>query len=253
MSESTKARRRWTEAEDNLLRRLVAADEGNDDNQIEIVWRDVATEMVTRNANQCRERWTNHLRPGIRRGDWSTEEDEMIERLQQERGNQWSQIANTLNARTDIDVKNRYHKLQRKRKLETMTTSPRVGMKVLVTFEEEGYNKLYDGTITKVDNDEEQPDGFKLQIQYEDGSFEDDCSYPDDDIYLVDCQSNADGLTEEEVSLSSELINIHYSLLAEGGKNGAKKHKNISSKDEDGQEEKISTKENRHDNLTDHH
>eukprot|EP00984_Skeletonema_dohrnii_P027895 scaffold17604_cov71-Skeletonema_dohrnii-CCMP3373.AAC.2 len=258
MSESSKARRRWTEEEDTKLRRLVAAAEEND----LVVWRDVATKMVARNANQCRERWTNHLRPGIRRGNWLAEEDETIERLQKTIGNQWSTIASNLDRRTDIDVKNRFHKLQRKRKSgqylgqavgrfgSTLTApAPTVGMKVLVKFEEERYNKMYDGTITQI---EEQPDAsFKLQIQYEDGSFEDDCNYPDDDIYLVDCRSSNDGLTEEEVSLSSELLNIHYSLLS-NDKSEAKKRKSSSSIDDVQDDQKmIYTKENYHINLTD--
>jgi hypothetical protein len=243
------ARRRWTEAEDTTLRRLVAAAKEDDENQI--VWRDIATEIDKRGPNQCRERWTNHLRPGIKRGDWSTEEDETIEHLQQQIGNHWSQIAAALDKRTDIDVKNRWHKLQRSKRRPdaVIVPTPRVGMKVLVRFEEEGYNKLYDGIITSVDNDEEQPDAdafFLLQIQYEDGSFEDDCTYPDNDIYLVDCQSNNDGLTEEEVSLSSELLNIHNSLLANGG-NGAKNQR-TTLKDGARLEEKISVKENQRTN-----
>eukprot|EP00984_Skeletonema_dohrnii_P010679 scaffold4190_cov91-Skeletonema_dohrnii-CCMP3373.AAC.4 len=257
MSESSKARRRWTEEEDTKLRRLVAAAEEND----LVVWRDVATKMVARNANQCRERWTNHLRPGIRRGNWLAVEDETIERLQKTIGNQWSTIASNLDRRTDIDVKNRFHKLQRKRKSgqylgqavgrfgSTLTApTPTVGMKVLVKFEEEGYNKMYDGTITQI---EEQPDAsFKLQIQYEDGSFEDDCNFPDDDIYLVDCRSSNDGLTEEEVSLSSELLNIHYSLLSNDKPEAKKRKSSIDDVQDD--QKMISTKENYHINLTDH-
>lgn len=233
---SSKARRRWTEEEDNNLRRFVTAAEGNDENTI-IAWRDIATKMETRNSEQCRERWTNHLRPGIRKGDWSSKEDETIKRLQREFGNQWSLIASNLDRRTDIDVKNRWHKLQRSSKSKRnssdamLVPAPKVGMKVLVKFEEDGYNKLYDGTITQVDNDEEQLDAFRLQIKYGDGSFEDGCRFPDNDIYLVDCRSSNDGLTEEEVSLSSELLNIHYSLLSN--------------------DQTFSTKENRHTNLVD--
>ena len=242
MSESSKARRRWTEEEDNNLRRLVASAEEND-----VVWRDVATKMETRNANQCRERWTNHLRPGIRRGNWSVEEDKTIERLQKEIGNQWSAIANNLDRRTDIDVKNRWHRLQRSKRKSSeamLGPGPKVGQKVLVKFEEDGHSKLYDGTITKVDNDEEQPDAFMLQIQYEDGSYEDDCRYPDNDIYLVDCRSSNDGLTEEEISLSSELLNIHYSLLSNDGKKAKKQER----KDDQDDQKMISTKENLHAN-----
>ncbi len=151
-SSSNKARRRWTEEEDNNLRRLVAAAGENN-----VVWRDVATQMEARNSNQCRERFTNHLRPGIRRGNWSPEEDETIERLQKEIGNQWSAIASKLDRRTDIDVKNRFHRLQRlsmsKRKSSEamLGPAPKVGQRVLVKFDEDGRTKLYDGTITQVD------------------------------------------------------------------------------------------------------
>jgi hypothetical protein len=31
-----------------------------------------------RTGKQCRERWLNHLRPGIKKGDWTKEEEAMI-------------------------------------------------------------------------------------------------------------------------------------------------------------------------------
>lgn len=34
-----------------------------------------------RTGKQCRERWQNHLRPNIKKGDWSKEEEEMIQIL----------------------------------------------------------------------------------------------------------------------------------------------------------------------------
>ena len=187
------------------------------------------------------------------KGDWSSEEDETIQRMQKEIGNQWSVIASKLDRRTDHDVKNRYRTLSRrssKRKSSDamLDPVPKVGMKVLVKFEEDGYNKLYDGTITQVDNDEEQPDTFLLQIQYEDGSYEDDCRYPDEDIYLVNCRSSNDSLTEEEVSLSSELLNIHYSLLSSAERE-VKKEQACKNDDQDYQNT-ISAKENHHTNLT---
>lgn len=239
-SEISKSRRRWTEEEDKSLQSLVAAAEKE---KCQIVWKEVAEQMEMRNANQCRERWFHHLRPGIKRGNWSSEEDEAIERLQKQLGSRWSKIVcdPALSGRTDIDIKNRWHTLQRRstKRKETISV-PRVGMKVIVTFQEEHTVKLYDGTITKVDNDEEQPgDAFKLQIQYEDGSFE-ETIYPDEDIFLV--ESNKDGLTEEEVCLSAEILNIHYSLQRNY------KIQRITSKN--CEEEKIRAKENRHTNIS---
>lgn len=275
---NNKIRRRWSEEEDEKLKTLLLAHSADNENQQLLGWKEVAEKMITRNANQCRERWSNHLRPGIRRGEWTSEEDEAVVRLQRVHGNHWSLISSIppLIGRTDIDIKNRWHVLQRrqvaaqtaalhtsttttKRKSTTLTTTtPRVGMKVLVTFEEEeGYHKLYDGTITQVEKHPDVDDTFKLEIQYTDGSTE-GAMYPDEDIYLVDCsQSTIDGLTEEEVSISAELLNIYLELsknrIDDGNK--SKKPRMMTSKtdgsdEEEGGGETIFTKENQNVNLT---
>jgi hypothetical protein len=36
-----------------------------------------------RTGKQCRERWQNHLRPDIKKGSWSIEEEEMIRTMHQ--------------------------------------------------------------------------------------------------------------------------------------------------------------------------
>ena len=135
-------------------------------------------------------------------------------------------------------------------------------MKVLVTFEEDkGYHKLYDGTITKVEEHPDVDGAFKLEIQYTDGSTE-DAMYPDEDIYLVDCsQSTVDGLTEEEVSISAELLNIYLELSKNNSSHEGNKSKKprmtMTSKTDDNDEEEIGgggeiifTKENQNVNLT---
>lgn len=39
----------------------------------------VARELNTgRNAKQCRDRWKNYLRGGIKKGSWTTDEEELI-------------------------------------------------------------------------------------------------------------------------------------------------------------------------------
>ena len=50
---------------------------------------------------------------GVKKGEWTATEDEIILRTQERCGNQWSNITRLLVGRTDNDVKNRYHSLRR--------------------------------------------------------------------------------------------------------------------------------------------
>jgi hypothetical protein len=52
-------------------------------------WCAIAALIPGRVGKQCRERWINHLMPGIKRGLWSDEEDKMLIALQKKMGNCW--------------------------------------------------------------------------------------------------------------------------------------------------------------------
>jgi myb proto-oncogene protein len=42
-------------------------------------WSGIAKDLATgRNGKQCRDRWKNHLRPGIKKGDWTRDEEDII-------------------------------------------------------------------------------------------------------------------------------------------------------------------------------
>ncbi|XP_066387862.1 transcription factor MYB30-like isoform X2 [Miscanthus floridulus] len=80
-------------------------------------WRAVpANTGLLRCSKSCRLRWTNYLRPGIRRGGFSDQEDRLIVHLQALLGNRWAAIASYLPDRTDNDVKN-YWNTHLKKKL----------------------------------------------------------------------------------------------------------------------------------------
>lgn len=77
-------------------------------------WKLIAANLPGRSGNGCRERWHTHLRPNIKKGNWSKKEDTMIQTLQKEWGNKWTKIANALNSgRTSNDVKNHWNSCKR--------------------------------------------------------------------------------------------------------------------------------------------
>ncbi|KAJ8439567.1 hypothetical protein Cgig2_024154 [Carnegiea gigantea] len=71
---------------------------------------------LNRCGKSCRLRWLNYLRPNIKHGDFTEEEDNIILNLYISIGSRWSIIAAQLPGRTDNDVKN-YWNTRLKKKL----------------------------------------------------------------------------------------------------------------------------------------
>ncbi|XVF58267.1 hypothetical protein PTKIN_Ptkin07bG0051200 [Pterospermum kingtungense] len=86
-------------------------------------WRAVPTNTgLLRCSKSCRLRWTNYLRPGIKRGNFTEHEEKMIIHLQALLGNRWAAIASYLPQRTDNDIKN-YWNTHLKKKLKKLQGS----------------------------------------------------------------------------------------------------------------------------------
>ncbi|KAG8379186.1 hypothetical protein BUALT_Bualt07G0062100 [Buddleja alternifolia] len=83
-------------------------------------WRAVPSNTgLLRCSKSCRLRWTNYLRPGIKRGSFTEHEEKMIIHLQALLGNRWAAIASYLPQRTDNDIKN-YWNTHLKKKLQKL-------------------------------------------------------------------------------------------------------------------------------------
>ncbi|KAL9264189.1 Transcription factor MYB97-like protein [Drosera capensis] len=100
----------WSAAEDAILIDYVKKHgEGN--------WNAVMRNTsLMRCGKSCRLRWANHLRPNLRKGAFSAEEEKVIVELHSKLGNKWARISAHLPGRTDNEVKN-YWNTRLKRRL----------------------------------------------------------------------------------------------------------------------------------------
>lgn len=93
---------RWSQYEDDRLAYLTHTQGTRN-------WVLISSELGARSPKQCRERYQQHLKPGLRHHPFSPEEGAFIERMVREIGKRWSKIATFLEGRSDNAIKNWYN------------------------------------------------------------------------------------------------------------------------------------------------
>ncbi|MBA0781147.1 hypothetical protein Gotri_002102 [Gossypium trilobum] len=116
----------WTSAEDAILIDYVKKHgEGN--------WNAVQKHSgLFRCGKSCRLRWANHLRPNLKKGAFTREEEHLIIELHAKMGNKWARMAANLPGRTDNEIKNYWNtRIKRRQRAGLPLYPPEVCLQAL--------------------------------------------------------------------------------------------------------------------------
>ncbi|CAH2073916.1 unnamed protein product [Thlaspi arvense] len=130
----------WSSAEDNILIDYVKKHgEGN--------WNAVQKHTgLFRCGKSCRLRWANHLRPNLKKGAFSLEEEQLIVELHAKMGNRWARMAAHLPGRTDNEIKNYWNtRIKRRQRAGLPLYPPETCVEVLEWSQEYTNGRIFGG------------------------------------------------------------------------------------------------------------
>uniref|UniRef100_A0A804PVV2 Transcription factor GAMYB n=1 Tax=Zea mays TaxID=4577 RepID=A0A804PVV2_MAIZE len=99
----------WSPEEDKRLKDYVEVHGAGNWNKVQ------QNARLNRCGKSCRLRWTNHLRPDLKKEPFNAEEEEKIIKLHIRRGPKWSMMASYLPGRTDNEIKNFWNTRKRRK------------------------------------------------------------------------------------------------------------------------------------------
>ncbi|WOL10651.1 transcription factor MYB114-like [Canna indica] len=109
---------------------------------------------LRRSGKSCRLRWVNYLRPDLKKGNITPQEELIIQELHAMWGNRWSAIARSLPGRTDNEIKNYWRTHFKKSKPSKSVEKARA--RFLVRQQQHRQNKKKkDGSVVQQQEEEE--------------------------------------------------------------------------------------------------
>ncbi|KAK4836890.1 hypothetical protein QYF36_001093 [Acer negundo] len=103
---------------------------------------------LRRCGKSCRLRWTNYLRPDLKRGLLNESEEQLVIDLHARLGNRWSKIAARLPGRTDNEIKNHWNTHIKKKLvkmgIDPVTHEPLQKQVIITNIQEQSPNSDHD-------------------------------------------------------------------------------------------------------------
>ncbi|KAL7142954.1 hypothetical protein ABFS83_08G159100 [Erythranthe nasuta] len=125
----------WSPKEDQILTSFIH-------NNGHTNWRALPLQAgLLRCGKSCRLRWINYLRPDVKRGNFTPDEEQAIINLHNSIGNKWSKIASRFPGRTDNEIKNVWNTHLKKRVAKKNIAADNVNVNVNINIGFENTDK----------------------------------------------------------------------------------------------------------------